>query len=190
MTHLGLNTGFRVEELDTRKHKLSRAGLEFDIESENCPFIFKSPRFCDYAEEVISRNDIIIEHVIVPMRDLNAAAESRRHVVRTGVSELSFFNQLKHLVRPRIFRGGLWHTSKPKDQEDVLSIQIYKLILALSNTSIPITFMRYPRIVKDRMYLYEKLKPAIGNMDYDLFCEAFDKSARPALVHSFNENDS
>ena len=54
----------------------ARAGLEQDVRNGNAPYIIKSPWFCDYAEEVLKRDDIQIEHIFVPMRDLHAAAES------------------------------------------------------------------------------------------------------------------
>lgn len=40
------------------------------------PYVVKSPWLCDYADEVLKRDDIEIEHVFIPMRDLHAAAQS------------------------------------------------------------------------------------------------------------------
>ncbi len=81
-THLGLETGFSAEdiEFESKKFKKSRAGLEHDIRHIDCPYIVKHPKFCHYAEEVLCRDDIIIEHVFIPIRDLYSAAESRRYV--------------------------------------------------------------------------------------------------------------
>lgn len=190
-THLGFDTGFSIDELAIKKNKTARAGLELDIRDHNCPFIVKSPWFCDYAQEVVGRQDISIEHVFVPIRDMHAAAESRRHVSKTRISKLSVFKQLKHSIRPKIFAGGLWHTDsvKPGKQEEVLLRQIYQLMFVLSDTSIPVTFMRYPRIVKDSQYLYGKLEPVLKNVSYDLFQLTFNKVANPSLVNSFNMND-
>jgi hypothetical protein len=190
-TNLGFDTGFSKDELSSKKNKVARAGLEFDIRSENCPFIVKSPFFCDYAKEIVHRDDIAIEHVFIPIRDLNAAAESRRYVVQTAVSGLPLLKRLKHLVRPRKIRGGLWNTnsSKPGIQEEILLGQIYKLMLAISDTTIPVTFLRYPRIVKDCRYLFEKLEPMVRDIPYESFCAVFKKTARPELAHCFNQND-
>jgi hypothetical protein len=151
----------------------------------------KSPWFCDFAEEALSRDDLVIKHVFIPMRDLNAAAESRRYVVKTNVSNLSFVKRLKHMIKPLEFNGGLWHTnsSKPGDQEEILLRKIYKLMLALSYTSLPVTFMRYPRIVQDSQYLFEKLTPLLGDITYESFCIVFGKTVRPELIHSFNDRD-
>jgi hypothetical protein len=190
LTQLGLDTGFSSSDL-ARKNKEGRAGLERDIRREGCPFIVKSPWFCDHADEVIQRNDIMIEHVFIPIRDLHAAAESRRQVTNSNLLNLPLMERLKHRIRPKQFDGGLWHTHSRNmgKQEEVLLSQIYKLMLAVSNTRIPVTFMRYPRIVKDWRYLFEKLKPILPDIAEESFSAAFSKRVRPELVHSFNEND-
>ncbi len=191
LTHLGLETGFSVDDIASKIFKEARAGLEYDIRLKDCPFIVKSPWFCDFAEEVIRRDDIVIEHVFVPIRDLNAAAESRRYVVKTSVSNLPSDERLKHMSTPREFPGGLWHTrsSEPGVQEVILLSQVYKLLLAISDTAVPVTFIRYPRIVKDCRYLFDKLKPVLRDITYESFSASFSKTVRPELVHSFNKND-
>jgi hypothetical protein len=186
-THLGFDTGFDTDEIVVGKNKTARAGLEHDIRDSNCPFVVKSPWFCDYAEEVIHSEGIDLRHVLVPIRDLIAAAESRRQVSRARIAKLSVFKRLKQSIRPKTFAGGLWHTNsdKPGKQEDVLLMQIYRLMLTLSNTTVPITFMQYPRIVKDCHYLYEKLQPVLMNVSYEFFQETFNRVADPELVTQF-----
>jgi hypothetical protein len=97
------------------------------------------------------------------------------------------FKRLKHSIRPKTFAGGLWHTNsdKPGRQEGVLLMQIYRLMLTLSNTTVPIIFMQYPRIVKDCPYLYEKLQPVLTNVSYEFFQETFNKVADPEVVAQF-----
>jgi hypothetical protein len=191
LTHLGLETGFSVDDLESKKCKEAHAGLEYDIRRDDCPFIVKNPWFCDHAEEVICRDDIVIEHVFIPIRDVYAAAESRRHVVNTNLSCLSFVKRLKHMIRPQEFPGGLWHTrsSEPGKQEEILLRQIYELMLALSDTTIPVTFMRYPRIIEDCPYLFEKLTPILRGITFESFRAVFSRTVRPELVHRFNKND-
>jgi hypothetical protein len=191
MTRLGLDTGFSLDDLANKKSGLARAGLEYHILNETCPYIVKSPLFCDFAHEVICRQDFILDHVFVPIRNLTAAAESRRLVTKANVSNLPLFQRLKHMIKPEIFDGGLWQTRSCKSgkQEEILLKQIYNLMLALSDTDVPITLLRYPRIVKDSAYLFEKLKPILREITYESFCEAFHKTVRLELVNSFNKND-
>jgi hypothetical protein len=192
LTYLGLDTGFSAENIEAKRyHKIARAGLEHDIRREGCPFIVKNPQFCNYVEEVFHRDDIVIEHIFVPMRDLSAAAESRRYVTKSSVSALTFGERLKYMVRFKVFPGGLLDkgSDKPGKQEEELLTQMYKLMLAASDTAIPVSFMRYPRIVKDCPYLFEKLKPILPGITYESFSEVFNKTVRPDLVHSFTKND-
>jgi hypothetical protein len=190
-THLGIETGFSIDDLANNKCHEARAGLERNIRRNDCPFIVKSPHFCDYAENIIHQDDIVIEHVFIPIRNLHAAAESRRYVSTTSAARLTLGQRLKNTIRPRVFPGGLWHTksNKPGKQEEVLLRQIYKLLFALSDTDIPVTLLRYPRITKDSQYLFGKLKPVLQNIELESFRAAFNKVVRPGLVHSFNTED-
>ena len=190
LTHLGLETGFSADEVFCKIGKESHAGLEADIRSADCPYLVKSPWFCNYADEIINRNDIVIDHVFIPIRNLNAAAESRRHVEKTTVSKLSLLARLKHALRPRV-SGGLWLTqsNQPGIQEEILAGQVYKLMLAIADTTIPVTFLHYPRIAKDCSYLYGKLQPLLSNISYQSFLAEFRRVVRPELVHCFNNCD-
>jgi hypothetical protein len=174
LTHLGLETGFSIDQIPTLKDKIGRAGLESDIRNQNSPFIVKSPWFCDYADQVIYRKDIVIEHIFIPVRDLHAAAESRRHVTISGSPN-----------------GGLWHTDSHNqgDQERILLMQLYKLMHAVSDTEIPVTLLRYPRITRDDTYLFNKLYPIVSDIEFNYFQRVFTCVVRSEHVHRFNEND-
>ncbi len=191
LTNLGLDTGFTPENMHLRKDKEGRAGLEMDIRSDDSPFIVKSPWFCDYAQEVLQNPNIIIEHIFIPMRNLYAAAQSRRYVSLSNLSKLSFEAQHEVINKGIAFRGGLWYTQshEPGQQEVILLKQFYKLMFALSGTDIPITFMRYPRITKDCSYLFNRLNPILKDIDFDYFSEVFNQTVRPELVHSFSQAD-
>jgi hypothetical protein len=191
LTRLGLETGFDGDDIKTGKYPIARAGLEYDVRNADAPFIIKSPGFCHFAEEAFYREDITIRHIFVPMRDLNAAAESRRFVHSHNFKKLSGLRQMLYRIKPWVFPGGLWRTnsSDPGCQEEALLNQVYKLMLAVSNTSVPMTFMRYPRIVKDCPYLFEKLQPILNDIPYETFSETFKMTVCPELIHSFNSQD-
>lgn len=191
LTHLGLDTGFTLQTIESKKYQVARAGLEHDLRLEKCPHIVKNPRFHEYATEVLRRDDRIIEHVFIPMRDLYSAAESRRFVETTTLAQMSFGERLEVAQIEGALPGGLWLTTSTQagEQEKILLWQIYHLLLALSEATVPVTFMRYPRIVKDCPYLFEKLKPILPGITYESFAAVFARTARPDLMHSFNEND-
>jgi hypothetical protein len=60
--------------------------MEWDLRRPDAPYIIKSPWLCDYLDEALDSGEYIIDHAIIPMRDLYSAAysaaESRRDVVR------------------------------------------------------------------------------------------------------------
>ena len=189
LTNLGLDTGFSPGKMALFTG--ARAGLEQDIRATNPPYIIKNPDFCDYAEEIIqNRKDITIEHVFIPMRDLHAAAESRRHVAKTAKATLTPDEWAKWDSTPRrTVPGGLWNGHDDRPQEIVLSEKHYNLTLALSDSDIPVTLMRYPRIVKDSRYLYRKLRPILQDIAYEQFWQVFNRTVKPEWVHSFNAKD-
>jgi hypothetical protein len=146
LTHLGLDTGFSTKDITVKKRKEARAGLEHDLrrKGRTFPFIIKDPMFCDYAEEIIYRDDIVIEHIFVPIRELHAAAESRRYVTKVNISKAPFWKRLKYTIRPKIYAGGLLHTRSMEHgkQEDILLKHTYNLMFVLSDKTIPVTFLR------------------------------------------------
>lgn len=186
LTHLGVDTGFTVDRLALHTH--ARAGLEADVRQPGAPYVVKSPWFCDYAREVFERDDIVIDRILIPMRDLTAAAESRRFVVRSYAAELS--REEKESLRASSVAGGLWLTEDPDEQESVLLDQLYRLLLEASGEHIPITLLRYPLLVRDPEYLIEKLRPLLGGVSPDEFKIVFDEVVRPEWIHKFGDNDT
>lgn len=191
LTQLGLDTGFRADSIAQLKNQHGRAGLEHDLRKPNCPYIVKSPWFCNHADQIVRREDLSIEHIFVPIRDLNAAAQSRRYVTSTGWAKLSWRARIKQFIRRESLQGGLWFTQSRRSgsQEDVLLGQFYKLMLAISGSSVPVTLIRYPKLTQDSLYLFAKLSPILQGINFESFEEAFKAVCRPDLVHQFNDND-
>lgn len=189
LTHLGLETGYTVGSIARHKSTLARAGLEKDIRKDGAPYVVKSPWFSDYVDEVLGRDDIEIEHVFVPMRNLHAAAESRRFVTAQALSQMNILARMRHQLRAKPIAGGRWQTRDESQQEEVLLLKVYNLILSLSKTMIPITLLQYPRLVSDAKYLFEKLNPILGDVRFSEFESVFQRVADQGLVHQFNAND-
>ncbi len=177
-TALGFDTGFDIQR--DRPHSICNAGLEWDLRDPNAPFIVKSPWMCEYLEAVLSKGDLFIEHLIVPVRDLFSAAESRRDVMRRG--------KIAGLKEgPNDLPGGLWGTSEPENQERVLTERFYKLLQTATRFDIPLSFLDFPRIVREPEYLRKKLMPIFGRrrLGKKRFNRAFSLVSRPELVHNF-----
>lgn len=176
LTSLGLDTGYDPASIELPL--LSRAGLEMDIRAPNAPYIVKNPHLCDLAEEVLAMS-VRIEHAIIPVRQFDAAAASRAHVqeLTTGSAD------------GKTVWGGLWGTDKAVDQVGVLRSKFTNLIEVLVRYDIPMTFLAYPRLVRDPDYLYGKLKFLLGDIDLATFRKAFSGLVRPEWIHQFNEDD-
>lgn len=177
LTNLGKNTGFRPGSLAL--DEVAKAGLEYDLRHPGCPYIVKNPWLCDYIDEVLAKGSVVIDRAYIPIRDLQAAAESR-----VRVQQISGRGDFGVEVP-----GGLWHTKEPASQDIVLLARFYKLVEKLSRADIPIVFMQYPRIVNDAGYLYKKLELLVGDIEFRRFRLAFQQTVQPQWVHTFNEND-
>ena len=178
LTDLNMDTGYPSPSAVIHSH--CNAGLEGDIRSPDAPYIVKSPWMCDYLDDVLEQGEIIVDHAIVPVRDLYSAAESRRDVVRrVDVDKFS---------GPDKVPGGLWHTTQIEAQEMVLTAQLYKLIYALARHDVPLTLLFFPRLVYEPEYLYRKLSFLMDDIDYYHFNQIFEKVCRPELVHDFAQS--
>jgi hypothetical protein len=198
LTELKLDTGFTDPK--PHIHESCHAGLEYDLRQPNAPYIVKNPWMIEYLDELLTNQTIVVDHALIPVRDLFAAAESRRVISQ----------QAGNIENPDQVPGGLWLTKKPQEQENVLIHQFYKLFHTLSKFDIPVTLLYYPRLVQDPVYLYEKLKfllkPPLETVlfegtlfgkiiqslkqepdPYQTFLQAYQKVYQPELVHQFKK---
>jgi hypothetical protein len=180
LTNLGLDTGYQQNQMQVWSN--CNAGLERDLRDDAAPYIVKSPWICDYIEEVVADESIAIDFAIIPMRVLEAAAESRRHVERE-TKELP-----PNCLTPP---GGLWHTTDPTQQETVLAHQFHKLFVGLAKTQASIILLHYPRLTRDPQYLFNKLQPILGRaVSLSTFRDVFAQTVDASLVHRFTHNDA
>jgi hypothetical protein len=176
LTSLGLNTGYRMEDLTDIMKSHSKAGLERDIRSDTAPYVIKSPWFCKYSAEIINNDKIVLDHVFLPIRELEAAAASRIRVIQEHPP-----TELK----PSQIIGGLMGTDNIEEQENILMRDIYTLLNALADSYIPVTLLSFPRFVSDPDYCYRKLRPLISRKGFPEFKRAFDTVCHPEWVHDF-----
>lgn len=175
---LGMETGYEQDAKLThegrRYFSKARAGLEWDIFDPEAPKIVKSPYLCDHVDDVISRG-LVIEHVIIPIREIRSAAESRRAVQLIA----------GHGDSQSAVAGGLWDSVSPEHQETVLQAKFFRLIESLVRHDIPITFLNFPRFATDESYCYRKLKPFLNASSRRRFSEAFRRTSQPKLITRF-----
>lgn len=181
LTNLGLDTGFRPDLMPTYAN--CNAGLEADLFAPGAPYIVKNPYLCEQIDEVLTRPEIVIDHAIIPMRSLEAAAESRRFVNRT--SDRSLYPEDVDVP------GGLWGTADPARQEEILARRLHNLMVGLARSGARVILVHYPRLTRDPAYLFGKLGPILGpSIDLDRFTEVFHRTVEPELVHRFATDDN
>jgi hypothetical protein len=173
LTELELDTGFK--NVSSSVFKNCNAGMEKNIGSEKAPYIIKNPWLCDYIEEILESRKVVIDIAYIPIRDLYSASASRVYVTQnTNMNEYNGYTP-----------GGLWHTSTPSMQPNILLNQLYKLLYSLAKHDVRTVFLFFPRFIHDPSYLYKKLNFLIKSKSYEQFLLAFKKTVKPELVHEF-----
>jgi hypothetical protein len=179
-TALGFDTGFTVEEALGEVDEISKAGLERVFLDRVNPYVIKSPLFIDELMEALESRRIQIHAAIIPMRDLFAAAESRRRVCAEAEARGK-----SGALHP----GSLWHTQIPEQQEEELAIQFHKAVFSLMRFDVPVIFPEFPLLVRDPRYLFRKMQPLMEEhgVDQAEFLAAHARASRPDLIHDFRK---
>jgi hypothetical protein len=190
LTVLGLDTGFHPQTLEVLPHAkpallgrqgiypIARAGLEMNLFSAHAPYIVKTPFLCNSPEKRLATAGI--QHAIIPVRRFAAAAASRAYVQQqtTGSPNSN-----------RMVPGGLWLADSEDSQVEVLRKNFTTLIETLVRLDIPVTFLMYPRLIRDPAYVYSKLRTIFNTLELVTVQEAYRAIVRPEWVHEFTEND-
>jgi hypothetical protein len=169
LTELGLDTGYTRQNWSRDYYEHCDAGLEFDVFAKDAPYIVKNPDFCGTLPALLATGRFKVDHVLVPVRELDAVAQSR---IRVGGANGNV-------------PGGLVGTADPAAQKGVMAESFHRLMYTLTENDIPHTLLHFPRIVRDPEYTFSKLRFLAPEIDGSAFHAAFQKVARPKLVHEF-----
>jgi hypothetical protein len=165
LTDLGLDTGFVPHSAINAR---SRAGLESRVD-ETSHRIVKDPGLSLHLGRLIEEGQVSIEHVIVPVRDLDIAAASRIRATRYGMEPTA--------------RGGLFGTRRATNQKEALALLFYQLFDTITRYDLPHTLLRFPRFAQDWQYTYEKLRFLDPFIERERWEEAIGLRADPDLIH-------
>ncbi len=150
---LGLPTGFTVADIAAVEQMTGRAGLECDfsgLDFRNLPEIVKSPYLSDLLHDALQQNQIVVDQIIVPIRDLDQATNSRVRVSARAREKGA---------DPLDVAGGMWETTDPEQQKNVLAQKVYALTQTATQNRIPIVFLSFPDFARDVAYFVETLGP-------------------------------
>jgi hypothetical protein len=153
LTRLGLDTGFTCGQFAAVEANVGRAGLELSVTRETAarlPAIIKTPHIADNIGEALAEGWLPLDRVLIPVRELGAAAESRRAASRRAEAL-----GRNGLAAP----GGLWKTREPERQEQELAVQFHKLVEALVAHEVPMTLLAFPRFAREPGYFLRVAGP-------------------------------
>jgi hypothetical protein len=175
LTALGQDTGYRDFSAVAPN---CDGGMESDLRKPDAPYFVKDPWLCDSLADILKAGEVAIDHAFIPIRNLFAAAESRRDVSRrTGPEVYAAFGP--------VVPGGCWPTDRDETQESVLARKFYRLLETLAALDVPTTLLHFPRLATDPEYLFRKIGGCLPNIRYDAFVRAFRETSRPEKIHSF-----
>ena len=174
LTEVGLDTGYSPGNWSRDYFEHCSAGLEQDMLVEESPYVVKNPTFCQTLPELLATGCFAIDHVLVPIRELDDAAKSR---IRIGGLDGAL-------------PGGLLGTSDPAAQKGVLAEGFHRLMHTLAAYDIPHTLLDFPRFAVDADYAWRKLGFLAPGMGREAFVGAFRRTARPELIHRFGDPSS
>jgi hypothetical protein len=166
LTDLGLDTGFTPDaEIDAR----AAAGLELPAAGRNSPRIIKSPHLSRWLAGLLDDGRIEVEHVVIPIRDLDVAAASRVRLARYGADLHTW--------------GGLFGTTRATRQREALAMIEYELMYTIARHDLPHTFLEFPRFAQDWRYTHAKLAFLDPAIPADCWRAAVEARVRPELIH-------
>lgn len=166
LTDLGLDTGFAP---DAPVDAGVNAGLETGIEAPDAPRVVKNPNLSRRLGELLDAGTVAIEHVIIPVRDLDVAAASRVRNTAYGADLHTF--------------GGLFGTARATHQREALSLVFYELMFTVARYDLPHTLLLFPRFAQDWRYTHEKLGFLAPDLPAARWEETLARRANPELIH-------
>jgi hypothetical protein len=176
-THLARNPEDRLDEN-------ANAGLEdFPANNADLPYVIKSPWLYEFVDELLERDNIEVDAVIIPMRDLVEAAASRvANELRARLGQEAIPGELTLWHTWGSTPGGVVYSLNPIDQARLLSMGFHRVVHACVKKRVPLIFLEFPRFIADGEYLYKQLQPILKGIDLSTAMLAHAKTARPDKV--------
>jgi hypothetical protein len=163
--------GFDIGDPSLDYFEHARAGLETNILDPSAGYVVKDPDLTWRLGPLLSSGQVKredIDWLIVPLRNLEAAAASRV-AITTDAGEV-------HAP------GGLIGTARPSKQRQQLAEMTYGLFEVAARYELPLIVLEYPLFARDVGYAYRRLLPALGDYGEGEFAAAWSATVDPALV--------
>lgn len=184
LTACGFETHLTKHPTD-RLDEHANAGLEdLPIEGADLPYVIKTPWLYEFVDRLLDRKDVVIDAVLLPMRDIVEAASSRVTLeLRSRFGHPALDEEHTRWETWGTTPGGMVYSLNPVDQARILAMGFHQVVYAFVKKQIPIVFLDFPRLVEDGEYLYEQLRPVFGNsVTREQAIAAHKRSARKDFV--------
>ena len=157
LTYCGVDTGYTPETFQQSLDKTG-AGGEWNISQKGLPtpYIIKNPGFCIHLSGTAAWHEWEVEHVYVCMRPYDQILAHQKDQAQYDANVLLLFTGI--------------------------ATHVGQLMEHLVFRDIPYTIVKFPNIVKDPKYCYEKILPLI-NIRYDEFLKIYNRVADLKKVH-------
>jgi hypothetical protein len=164
-------------------HQRARAGLERRLSADpTTPYVVKDPWLFAYCDQ-LDMSTIHIDTLIVPMRGLMSAAESRVHQERMALSEQTPARDFAAAQVAAGTVGGVLYSLDVVDQARLLAVAFHNLLEWAVRNELPLVLLEFPRLAEDREYLMERLWPWLGShCTLEVARRAFAATAAPETV--------
>ena len=184
-TALGFDTGFSLERALSRVDPISRSGLEppygkVKAAGRRLAYVAKSPHYGKNLHDDLESGALVVKHCIIPVRELSAAAESRRHVTRQALASGKKPGDKQ--------RGGIvGGAGADKKQERLLAVQFHRLVHTMLTFDVPIHFLKFPEFAKGEQDLYAALGPIMAEhgVTREESDRALDLVLKPDFINDF-----
>ena len=180
-TALGFDTGFSLARALQGVDDISRAGLEHPYsrvrnKGLRLAYVAKSPLYGKNLHDDLASGKLTVKHCIIPVRELSAAAESRRHVTRQVLASGKSVDDRQ--------RGGIVGGAKGfKQQERLLAVQFHRLVHTMLVFDVPIHLLKFPEFARGQQDLWTALLPLMT--EHGVTREESDEALRTVLRPEF-----
>ncbi|MBZ9653568.1 hypothetical protein [Phyllobacterium lublinensis] len=140
----------------------ANAGLEDFVHhnGRKLSYVVKSPWLYEFIDEVLEREDITIDGVILPVRNLAEAASSRTILEMQNIHRNNTWmaGEARTWETWALTPGGVIYSLNPLDEARLLAVGFHHLVERLANAGVPIYLLAFPRFSQDPEYFYSILK--------------------------------
>jgi hypothetical protein len=162
LTELGLDTQLARHGAEAYWDENAQAGLEnmpLLGDTTTLPYVVKSPYAYQFIDKLLERDDVQIDGVILPIRDLIEAASSRSLIEMQHLNRVvPWLPELDETWEQwALTPGGVVYSLNALDQARLLAVGFHHLVERLVKADIRISFIHFPEMITDADYLFRQL---------------------------------